>query len=202
MDWATCNLRNFPWRRTTDPYAIFVAEFLLQKTDAAKVVPIYETFLARYPTIEALSLAPVTEVAGLLQPLGLHFRAERLCESVQKINVFYDGKIPDAEVQLLALPGVGKYTARSICAHAFGQQAAILDTNVARILERFFGLQGGRVKSRCKVLWKAAEQAAPPAEVGKWNLTLLDFGATVCTARKPRCSECPLQEQCNYSRLN
>lgn len=85
------------------------------------------------------------------------------------INAFYDGKIPDVEAQLLALPGVGKYTARSICAHAFGQQRAILDTNVARILERFFGLQGGRVKSRCKVLWKAAEQIAPLEEVGKWN---------------------------------
>ncbi|WP_104546405.1 A/G-specific adenine glycosylase [Chroococcidiopsis sp. TS-821] len=200
--WADDNLRDFPWRRTTDPYAIFVAEFLLQKTDAAKVVPIYETFLARYPTIESLSLASVTEVVTLLQPLGLHFRAKRLCESVQKINAFYDGKIPDAEAQLLALPGVGKYTARSICAHAFGQQQVILDTNVARILERFFGLQGGRVKSRCKILWKAAEQVAPHEEVGKWNLTLLDFGATVCTARKPHCGKCPLQEHCNYLRLN
>lgn len=111
---------------------------------------------------------------------------------------FYDGKIPTTQAQLLALPGVGKYTARSICANAYGQPLAILDTNVARILERFFGLLGGRVKSRCKLLWKAAEQVAPKTEVSKWNLTLLDFGALVCTAKNPRCTQCPLQQQCSY----
>ncbi|MEP0839921.1 MULTISPECIES: hypothetical protein [unclassified Coleofasciculus] len=88
---------------------------------------------------------------------------------MQVIVEQYEGKIPSAEAQLFALPGVGKYTARSICANAFSQPLAILDTNVARILERFFGLQGNRVKSRCKLLWKAAEQVAPEAEVGKWN---------------------------------
>lgn len=111
---------------------------------------------------------------------------------------FYDVKIPTNQAQLLALPGVGKYTARSICANAYGQPLAILDTNVARILERFFGLLGGRVKSRCKLLWKAAEQVAPKTEVSKWNLTLLDFGALVCTAKNPRCTQCPLQQQCSY----
>jgi len=200
-DWAEHNLRDFPWRRTSDPYAIFVAEFLLQKTDAAKVVPIYKAFLSQYPTINALALAPVAEVARLLQPLGLYFRAERLCQSAQLVVQSYAGKIPDTEAQLLTLLGVGKYTARSVCANAFNEPLAILDTNVARILERFFGLQGARVKSRCKILWKAAEQAAPQTEVGKWNLTLLDFGATVCTAGNPRCSGCPLQKQCNYSHL-
>jgi A/G-specific adenine glycosylase len=195
-------LRDFPWRRTKDPYAIFVAEFLLQKTDAAKVVPVYEAFLSQYPTINALALAPVAEVARLLQPLGLYFRAERLCQSAQLVVQSYAGKIPDTEAQLLTLPGVGKYTARSVCANAFNEPLAILDTNVARILERFFGLQGARVKSRCKILWKAAEQVAPATNVGKWNLTLLDFGATVCTARNPRCTECPLRQQCSYSLLN
>lgn len=201
-NWASHHLRDFPWRRTLDPYAIFVAEFLLQKTGATTVAPIYKTFLARYPTIKALALAPVKEVAFLMQPLGLHFRAERLCQSVQMLIESYGGKIPTTEAQLLALPGVGKYTARSVCANAYGQPLAILDTNVARILERFFGLQGGRVKSRCKLLWKAAEQVAPEAEVNKWNLTLLDFGALVCTAKNPRCTQCPLQQQCSYSKIS
>jgi A/G-specific adenine glycosylase len=196
--WADRHLRDFPWRRTRDPYAIFVAEFLLQKTGASTAAPIYQTFLSRYPTLKTLDSAPEADVASLLQPLGLLFRAERLCQSAQIVVEQYEGQIPSTEAQLLALPGVGKYTARAICANAFGQPLAVLDTNVARILERFFGLQGDRVKSRCKLLWKAAEQVAPPMDVGKWNLTLLDFGATVCTAKNPRCNECPLQEQCNY----
>lgn len=199
--WADQHLRDFPWRRTSDPYAIFVAEFLLQKTGASTAAPVYETFISRYPTLKALAAAPVEEVASLLQPLGLFFRAERLCQSVRVILEQYEGKIPSTQAQLLALPGVGKYTARSICAHAFSQPLAVLDTNVARILERFFGLQGNRVKSRCKLLWKAAEQVAPLTDVGTWNLTLLDFGAAVCTAKNPRCNECPLREQCNYLAL-
>jgi A/G-specific adenine glycosylase len=196
--WAAQNFRDFPWRRTQDPYAIFVAEFLLQKTGAATAASIYEAFLSRYPTLKDLAAAPTAEVAKIMQPLGLHFRADRLCQSVQIIVEQYQGKIPDTEAQLLDLPGVGKYTARQICSNAFGQPLAALDTNVARILERFFGLQGDVVKSRCPLLWQAAERVAPATEVGKWNLALLDFGAAICTAKKPRCAECPLQQQCSY----
>ncbi|OKH22184.1 hypothetical protein NIES593_13370 [Hydrococcus rivularis NIES-593] len=197
--WAKKNLRDFPWRRTTDPYAIFIAEFMLQKTDAATVVPIYETFLIRYPTLKDLAAATVDDLAQILKPLGLLFRAERLLQSAQTILEKYQGKIPLSEDKLLALPGIGIYTARSICANAFNQPLAVLDTNVARILERFFGLRGERVKSRCKLLWKAAESVAPARKVGTWNLTLLDFGATVCTAKNPLCDKCPLQKQCNYA---
>jgi len=202
IHWATLNLREFPWRSTTDAYAIFIAEFLLQKTGANTVAPIYETFLIRYPTLKDLATASVEEIAILLKPLGLHFRAERLYQSVRVIIEQYDGKVPVAEAQLLCLPGVGLYTARSICANAFAQPLAILDTNVARILERFFGLQGNRVKSRCKLLWSAAEYIAPKTNVSQWNLTLLDFGAGVCTARNPSCGICPLRSQCNYPKIN
>lgn len=196
--WGAEHLRDFPWRRTRDPYAIFVAEFLLQKTNASTVAPIYQTFISRYPTPHALVAAPIEEVAGLLMPLGLTFRVERLRRSMQVILENYGGNIPRTEAQLHQLPGVGKYTARAICANAFEQPLAVLDTNVARILERFFSLQGGRVKSRCKLLWSAAELAAPSTEVGTWNLTLLDFGAAVCTAKNPRCTQCLLRQQCSY----
>ena len=131
-----------------------------------------------------------------LHPLGFHFRAARLCQLAQQILQDYSGNIADSEEELLKLPGVGKYVARSLCANAFDQPLAVLDTNVARILERFFGLEGGRVKSRDKMLWEAAQQVAPPVEVSQWNLTLLDFGATVCTANAPHCQDCPLQPQC------
>jgi A/G-specific adenine glycosylase len=198
MTWALDNLRDFPWRRTTDPYAIFVAEVLLQKTGAATVAPIYDRLMALYPTLPELSKAYLENLGRLLEPLGLSFRASRMLTSAKMIVEDRNGKIPDTELELLLLPGVGKYAARSILAHAFGRSAAVLDTNVARILERFFGLKGERVKSRCKILWAAADAIAPKQNVSKWNLTLLDFGAMVCTARKPHCLGCPLQENCCY----
>lgn len=197
--WAKQHLRDFPWRRTTDPYAILVAEFMLQKTNAALVAPVYQAFISKYPTLSVLAAAPAEDVNILLQPLGLSFRASRLRQSMQVILETYGGEIPATEAQLLKMPGVGKYTARSVCAHAFGQRKAVLDTNVARILERFFGLQGGRVKSRDRHLWEAADSAAPLTNVGAWNLALLDFGAAVCTAKNPRCVSCPLQQQCHYN---
>jgi A/G-specific adenine glycosylase len=197
--WGKHFLRDFPWRRTCDPYAIFIAEFMLQKTDAETVAPIYTTFLSRYPTLVDLSAASVEEVAEIFKPLGLFFRAQRLMLSVEIVREQYAGKIPNSEKILLELPGIGPYTARSICANAFARPLAVLDTNVARILERFFGLKGDRVKSRCKILWRAAELVAPTRNVALWNLTLLDFGAMVCMARNPLCDRCPLQKQCNYS---
>lgn len=197
--WATENLREFPWRCTTDSYEIFIAEFLLQKTGAITVVQVYNAFLSKYPTLRDLESASVAEISLLLKPLGLHFRAERLYESVQIIFKDYSGKIPTTEAQLLTLPGVGIYTARAICSQAYLQPLAVLDTNVARIFERFFGLQGNRVKSRCKLLWRVADEVAPKAEVGKWNLTLLDFGAAICTARNPNCDRCPLASKCNFA---
>ena len=198
LTWSTDNWRDFPWRRTTDPYCIFVAESLLQKTDAAKVLPIYQTFIERYPDFETLAIAPLPELAELLQPLGLFFRAERLSQAAQIVANEWNSILPQSAKALMKLPGVGKYTTRSICANAFGQREPILDTNVIRILERFFGIvAASRVKSRCPVLWDAAEQVAPETNTSRWNLTLLDFGAKVCTAKSPRCQSCPLQKQCN-----
>lgn len=199
--WATENLREFPWRCTTNPYEIFIAEFLLQKTGAITVVQVYNAFLSKYPTLRDLESASIAEISLLLKPLGLHFRAERLYESVQIIITDYSGVIPTSEAQLLTLPGIGKYTARAICSQAYLQPLAVLDTNVARIFERFFGLQGNRVKSRCKLLWQAADEVAPKADVGKWNLTLLDFGAAICTARNPNCDRCPIARKCNFASI-
>ena len=200
LAWSTHNWRDFPWRRTTDPYCIFVAESLLQKTDAAKVLPIYQAFIARYPDFQSLAIAPLPELANLLQPLGLFFRAKRLSQAAQIVAGDWNNTLPQSAKALMQLPGVGKYTARSICANAFGQHEPILDTNVIRILERFFGIvAASRVKSRCSVLWNAAEMVAPVADTSRWNLTLLDFGAKVCTAKLPHCQSCLLQSRCSFS---
>lgn len=202
LTWAKQNLRDYPWRRTTAPYFILVAEFLLQRTDADTVAPIYKAFITQYPTLEKLAIAPVENIAKILQPLGLFFRAERLSETAKIIIEKYKGEIPQSETELLKLPGIGKYTARAILSQAFGQPAAVMDTNVARILERFFGIKGGRVKSRCQILWSLADKVAPDTDVGYWNLTLLDFGAKICTARNPKCPDCPISNRCRWFNLN
>ena len=194
--WAKQYSRDYPWRETNNSYHILVAEFLLQRTDADTVKPVYETFLTRYPTLDKLAKAQVEDIEKLMQPLGLFFRAQRLRETAKIIVEQYQKQIPTEEQELLKLPGIGKYTARAICSQAFKQPAAVMDTNVARILERFFGIEGERVKSRCKILWNAADIIAPRSEVKSWNLTLLDFGALVCTARSPKCFDCPLSKRC------
>jgi A/G-specific adenine glycosylase len=196
--WGIANRRDYPWRKTTDAYHLLVAESLLQKTDADTVAPIYELFLEHYPTIEDLAAANLEDVAKLLKPLGLFFRAERLQQCAQIVISQYYGKVPDDQKQLLKLPGIGDYTARAIGSQAFNQPLAILDANVARILERFFGLQGERVKSRCKILWGAADAIAPKQDVGTWNLALLDFGALTCKAQNPNCDRCPLASKCKW----
>ena len=117
--WAEANARDFPWRQTSDPYALLVAEFLLQQTEASRVLPIYQKFLQRYPTLESLASAPLAEVSELLYPLGFHFRAVRLQQAADAIRTRYGGRVRLSEAELLKLPGVGKYTARSLCANAF-----------------------------------------------------------------------------------
>jgi A/G-specific adenine glycosylase len=200
--WGVANLRDFPWRRTTDPYHLIIAESLLQKTEAQTVAPIYELFLELYPSLQDLAAANLADITKILKPLGLFFRAERLQQCAEIILNQYDGKVPNTQEKLLKLPGIGDYSARAIGSQAFNQPLAVLDANVARSLERFFGLQGGRVKSRCKILWGGAELIAPKQKVGKWNLTLLDFGAMVCTAPNPSCQICPLSSKCHHWSVN
>jgi A/G-specific adenine glycosylase len=200
--WGIIHRRDYPWRRTIDSYHLLVAESLLQKTDADAVAPIYELFLEHYPTVQDLAAANLDDVAKILKPLGLFFRAQRLQQCAEIIIRQYEGRVPQDQKQLLKLPGIGDYTARAIGSQAFNQPLAVLDANVARILERFFGLQGERVKSRCKILWGAADLIAPKTAVGTWNLALLDFGALICKAQSPGCKHCPLALKCQWYNHN
>jgi len=199
--WGGQNLRVFPWRQTQDPYAILVAEFLLQQTDAPRVLTVYQQLLKQFPTLRTLSDAPVQEIASILKPLGLHYRADRLHQIARAIveDPVCEGEIPNDEAKLIRFKGIGRYIARSICANAFSQSTAVLDTNISRVLQRFFGLTPRRKRARDdRYLWETAQKIAPCTNMGLWNLTLIDFGAVVCTHRKPSCSDCPLQEQCQY----
>jgi A/G-specific adenine glycosylase len=197
--WFRENRRDFPWRETQNPYHILIAEILLTRTRSENVVPVYRSFLVKYPTVEDLAKAPLADIEKAIAPLGFDFRAGQLHRSAERIVSLYGGKIPDNEKDLITLPGVGRYTLNAVLATAFGQRAPVVDTNVVRILERFFGLEGRGEKSRDSYLWDAAEAIAPKRNTKAWNWTLIDFGALVC-APNPRCSVCPLKKRCNFDR--
>ncbi|WP_239005510.1 A/G-specific adenine glycosylase [Gloeothece citriformis] len=197
--WGERNFRDFPWRHTRDPYAILIAEILLQRTSARTVAPVYLEFLRRYPTLMTLSQAREHELSDLMRPLGLRSRAANLKRLAITAIALYGGELPDSEEELLKLPGVGKYTARAVCANAYGHPLAVLDVNVARILRRFFGFDGTKIERRDAFLWSVAQAVALKRETDRWNLTLIDFGAEVCRATKPNCRDCPLRGKCQFS---
>lgn len=195
--WFRENRRDFPWRETKNPYHILIAEMFLTRTRAENVTRVYDAFLEKYPTVVDLANASLESIEKAIAPLGLDFRASQLHRSAARLVGTYGGEIPDRSEELMTLPGVGRYTTNAVLATAFGQRSPVVDTNVVRILERFFGLYGRGEKSRDHYLWDAAEAIAPKRNLKEWNWTLIDFGALVCISN-PRCSVCPLQKNCDF----
>lgn len=194
LAWYARHGRDLPWRRTRDPYRILVSEIMLQQTQVARVVPKYHEFLARYPTLEALAAADVDEVRRLWYPLGYNIRPVRLHRIAREALARYGGRLPDTPEELRRLPGVGRYTAGAVLAFAYGRDAPVLDTNVRRVLGRVFV---GRRRLRGDTAWWAlAEALVPRGRAYDFNQALMDFGATWCTARRPRCQPCPLRRLC------
>jgi len=203
LTWYRANGRDLPWRRTDDPYHILVSEVMLQQTQVDRVLPKYHEWLGRYPSLAALASADEHEVAETWRPLGYNIRPRRLHaiarESVQR----YGGELPSDADTLLSFKGIGAYTAGAIRSFAFGQRAAILDTNVARVLFRVFIGRGDPTSHTMRRrLWALSEALVPHTHVFDFNQGLMDFGATVCVARKPKCSACPMTTSCrSFPRL-
>ena len=181
---------------------MLVSEIMLQQTQVDRVLPKYREFLRHYPTIEKLAAAPVDAVRRLWYPLGYNIRPIRLhaiaCESVAR----YGGRLPDCEEELRQMPGIGRYTAGAILSFAYGRDAAVLDTNVRRVLGRVF--LGPRRLARVRgqrIFWELAGALVPRGRGYDFNQALMDFGATWCTARKPRCAPCPMKRFCATYRL-
>ncbi|MBI3979733.1 MAG: A/G-specific adenine glycosylase [Chloroflexi bacterium] len=190
LDWFAANRRALPWRRTRDTYAILVAEFMLQQTQVDRVAPIYEQFLARFPTIALLAAATPGDVIRAWSGLGYNRRAVHLHRLAQAVVERFGGAIPSERQALRSLPGVGAYTAGAVLSIAFGQDEPALDTNVYRVLGRLLPAQP---PAR---LTAAASDLLPAGRAGDWNQALMDLGATICTARRPRCLVCPLRDRC------
>ncbi len=187
--------RDLPWRKTSDPYKILVSEVMLQQTQVDRVIPKYHEFLDRYPDFQALARAPVEDVRRTWYPLGYNIRPHRLhsiaCETVER----YGGQLPSDADELLSFKGIGRYTAGAIRSFAFNEDAAILDTNVIRVLHRVF-IAEGDPKAQKAALWTLSEALIPRGQGYDFNQALMDFGATVCTARDPYCLLCPMKSFC------
>ncbi len=197
LAWYRANGRDLPWRRTDDPYHILVSEMMLQQTQVDRVLPKYLEWLEKYPSLAALASAPDKEVDAAWRPLGYNIRPRRLHTIARESVERYGGQLPSDEETLLSFKGIGAYTAGAIRSFAFGQRAAILDTNVARVLFRVFvGRGDAKAHAMRKRLWAISEAVVPYKHVFDFNQALMDLGATVCVARKPKCPACPMTKLC------
>ena len=187
-------LRDLPWRRVRDPWAILVAEVMLQQTQTLRVIPKWEAFLAAFPTPAACADAPLGDVLRLWQGLGYPRRARNLHLAAQSIAADHDGAVPDRLETLLALPGVGGYTARAVLAFAYERDVAVVDTNIARVLARTAG-----TRLTPKGAQAAADALVPRGEGWAWNQVLMDLGATICRPT-PICDACPIVSTCSWQR--
>jgi A/G-specific adenine glycosylase len=197
LAWYRRHGRDLPWRRTSDPYHILVSEIMLQQTQVDRVLPKYHEWLAKYPTLQALAHAPEAEVTRTWYPLGYNVRPRRLQSIARESVARFGGQLPGDEQTLRSFKGIGPYTAGAVLSFAFGKRAAILDTNVARVLFRVFVGQGSIKAHRTeRHLWEISRALLPHKHVFDFNQALMDFGATVCTARKPTCLVCPMARFC------
>jgi A/G-specific adenine glycosylase len=197
LPWYRTHRRDLPWRRTRDPYAIWVSEAMLQQTRVETVIPYYQRFLERFPDVATLAHAPVEDVYAAWAGLGYYSRARNLHRAALTILERFGGRLPGTLEELRELPGVGRYTAGAVASIAFDRPVPVLDGNVERVLARYLGIREDvRGPRGAAALWEAAAQLVQGPEPGALNQGLMELGATLCSVRAPRCLVCPLQEGC------
>jgi A/G-specific adenine glycosylase len=205
VNWYQQHQRDLPWRLAAqsssqthpDPYLVLVSEAMLQQTQVATVIPYFQRFISRYPTVKDLALADEQEVLRLWQGLGYYSRARNLLGTAKIIHKDFRGQVPSKVDELLKLPGIGRYTAGAIASLAFGRRAPILDGNVARVLCRIDCIREDPRKPEVRErLWERAEELLPNTDVASFNSALMELGATVCTPKAPKCLHCPVRGHC------
>ena len=195
LGWYRQHGRDLPWRASDDPYHSMVAEFMLQQTGVGRVLPVYASFLERFPTLEALADAPVSDVIRAWSGMGYNRRAINLQRAARVIVEEHGGMVPRDPRVLETLPGIGRYTAAAIACFAFRRPVTVVDTNIRRVLGRMLI---GHKDVDAETGWALAEAAVPKdgGRASSWHQALMDLGATVCSARRPRCDECPVNDLC------
>ena len=196
LAWYKHNGRDLPWRATRNPYAILVSEFMLQQTQVSRVVEYYPRFMARFPTLESLARARPHAVMEEWDGLGYYARARNLHKLAREVTRRRDSTLPDEPEDLRTLPGVGRYTAGAVACFAYEKPVPTVDTNVRRVLTRVFG--NAKVGVRNAKFWELATKLVPKNGKRAWrfNQALMELGALVCTARQPKCPECPVRKDC------
>ncbi|WP_106397157.1 HhH-GPD family protein [Actinocorallia populi] len=201
LQWYAANARDLPWREpTASPWSILVSELMLQQTPVVRVLPVWREWMDRWPTPAALAAEPSGEAVRAWGRLGYPRRALRLHACAVAITERHGGEVPDDHDTLLALPGVGSYTAAAVASFAFRQRHAVLDTNVRRVLARLRTGVEYPPKAATRAETKLAESLLPaePETAATWAVAVMELGALVCTARSPRCADCPVVDQCTW----
>jgi A/G-specific adenine glycosylase len=197
LAWYRASKRDLPWRRTNDPYRIWLSEIMLQQTRVAAAIGYYKRFLERFPTIESLASARLEEVLRLWAGLGYYSRARNLHRTAQEIVARHGGKFPRSWDEAIALPGIGNYTAAAILSIAYAASHAVVDGNVARVISRLDAIRGDlRAPRQWSALAARAQQLADPNSPGDWNQAMMELGATICLPKSPRCEICPVRRSC------
>jgi A/G-specific adenine glycosylase len=200
LAWYAVHGRDLPWRKTRDPYAILVSEILSHQTQISRVLPIYEILLRRYPTVDAMARAPLAEVKAITDPLGYKIRGAWLHAAALQVADGGGGRFPETLEELRRLPGVGRYTAGALMNFAHHRDAPLLDTNVARLLQRHFGVAAA-TRARTAALWSLAAAIIPKGQGHLINQALMDLGAMICRSRSPHCEICPLGRSCVFKKM-
>lgn len=197
LNWYRQNQRSLPWRGTTDPYAVWVSEIMLQQTRVETVIPYYRRWMELFPTLRHLAQADEQQVLKAWEGLGYYSRARSLHRAARMIVELYQGQVPSRMDDLMRLPGVGRYTAAAIASIAFGQDEPALDGNLRRVIARLFNisLPARSPQGESQILAQLRAHL-PPGQAGDFNQALMDLGALICTPRKPACGQCPLAEIC------
>jgi A/G-specific adenine glycosylase len=197
LAWYGEHRRDLPWRRSLDPYSVWVSEMMLQQTQVATVIPYFQRWMQRFPDVAALANAAESDVLHAWQGLGYYSRARNLQRAAVLMVKEHAGRVPDAVEALRALPGIGPYSAGAIASIAYGKAEPLVDGNVIRVLARLFALRGDPNKKPLKgEIWAHARTLVPAQAPGDFNQALMELGATVCTPRSPRCEVCPLATEC------
>jgi A/G-specific adenine glycosylase len=197
LAWYQRAARQLPWRGSTDPYAIWVSEIMLQQTRVETVIPYFQRWLERFPHVAALASASQQEVLSAWEGLGYYSRARNLHQAARQVMAQHNGQIPQDIKALRQLPGIGRYTAAAIASIAFGQDEPTLDGNIRRVYARLFNLEIPAKSSEGEQrLWALAAEHLPPGQAGDYNQALMDLGATLCTPLSPACDRCPVAELC------
>ncbi|AFL95284.1 hypothetical protein CL1_1081 [Thermococcus cleftensis] len=201
LSWYYQNGRNFPWRETRDPYRILVAELMLQRTKASQVVPVYLEFIKEFPDVLSLSRASPERIREYFSRLGLEWRAEKVLALAKILAEKYEGRIPCDRKELLSLPGIGQYISAAVLSFACDVPVAVVDSNVVRVLSRYFGVTPKGEGRRDRKILGLASKILPKHSHREYNFAIIDFAALICTPKKPKCKRCPLREKCSNKLL-